>query len=314
MKYRGFKRKFISQYKEKDYEEMLVKLLDNESWESKLFYKWSKSKFGEKEINEIFSNNSERVGLEFLVKFYCEIDCIIYDEDLIVKGIENNTLKSGDLIDCIFFLNKEDVYLNETIVSKVFFKGKVEIRSVRKNIIGENLKIVEDVLKRLNGGFFNDWEFQYKDKLGYEIFERKYDNHIKSFMSVERGNSLYITKKNVGGIILCEYEDNEDNRIKVVKLERWEDGKKGLGKSILTILSRVCKGNDIIIEIVVGNIISGNSNEKISKIKYDINKLEKYYNKSGFKTNRFKSMDEGMLVLDNVEVVEEYIKRMGWDD
>ena len=35
MKYRGFKRKFISQYKEKDYEEMLVKLLDNESWESK---------------------------------------------------------------------------------------------------------------------------------------------------------------------------------------------------------------------------------------------------------------------------------------
>jgi len=77
--------------------------------------------------------------------------------------------------------------------------------------------------------------------------------------------------------------------------------------SVLTILNRVCKGNDILIEIEVGDIGS-------DLVEYNYLKLLNWYEKRGFKLNHTKTQKSGMKVIDSREILEEYCERMGWND
>ena len=83
--------------------------------------------------------------------------------------------------------------------------------------------------------------------------------------------------------------------------------------SVLTILNRVCKGNDILIEIEVGSI-SNSDLINDGDIKYNERKLESWYEKRGFKSNVMKSLKNGMKVMDSREILEEYCNRMGRND
>ena len=129
---------------------------------------------------------------------------------------------------------------------------------------------------------------------------------------------MEIKNDKVGRILLGEYEedrfgDKYEFKVVVKSLSRYREGEKGKMGSVLTILNRVCKGNDILIEIEVGNI---NNSDLISdgNIKYNERKLESWYEKRGFKSDKMKSFKSGMKVMDSRVILEEYCDRMGYND
>ena len=201
--------------------------------------------------------------------------------------------------------------------------GKVKIGSYIKSDIGENLKIVEKTFKNLKNNWFDGWEFNVIDKeLYWNQFyiekkgkDRRYWDDI---CNVDYGNFLEIKNEKVGRILLGEYEENRfgdkyEFKVVVKSLSRYREGEKGKMGSVLTILNRVCKGNDILIEIEVGSI---NNSDLIidGDIKYNERKLESWYEKRGFKSNVMKSLKSGIKVMDSREILEEYCNRMGWND
>ena len=310
MKHLGIKTNFISKFTMSKFFIIRDEFVDGNTNYSKLFEIGINQYLNTDLINQEISKNGKKTTYDEIISTFCHENLKIYPWEEIDKKIKSNTIKIGDEFDLISFGIKMDETGNDI---PVILKDKLEIGRLDKKIRGENLLIVEDVLKRLNGNFFDGWEFKYEDNPNIEITEIKNGNYIKSYFNLEVGDNLYITKENVGKLSLCEMENSIDNRIKINKIERHKDGKKGLGRSILTILSRVTKGNDIIIELVVGDI-NNKDNEKINNIKFDSKKLIEIYKSRGFKRNVRNSVLTNQTVMDNEEVVEEYIKRMGWEE
>lgn len=289
-----------------DNDKTIEKLINSERYYS-LFLNGEGGYGGYKDYyssKENFENNKEDELLqqgEFLTMFVNN-NSQCFSEELVKSLYKENKLKIGTQLDYIF--------TSLTDYGYKLFLDKISINSIKEYHKGENILIVEDVLKRLNGGFFDDWKFEWRDIDFFEIGYNKKKHFVYNTLNYEVGNKLYIEKENVGKIILVEDKDSIDNRIKIWKIERYEDGKKGLGKSILTILNRVCKGNDIVIELTVGDIVTGNSNEKINKITMDKNKLYEIYQSRGFIKNKKLSVDSSMVVLDNQKMVDDYINSL----
>ena len=200
--------------------------------------------------------------------------------------------------------------------------GKVKIGSYIKSDIGENLKIVEKTFKNLKNDWFKDWKFEVVEKIYYNTFNKEKKGKDRRYWddicNVDYGNFLEIKNEKVGRILLGEYEENRfgdkyEFKVVVKSLSRYREGEKGKMGSVLTILNRVCKGNDILIEIEVGSI---NNSDLIidGDIKYNERKLESWYEKRGFKSNVMKSLKSGIKVMDSREILEEYCNRMGWND
>ena len=201
--------------------------------------------------------------------------------------------------------------------------GNCKIGKYYKGVIGENLKIVEKTFKNLKNDWFKDWKFEVVDRMYFNHFnipnnknkDRRYDDDI---VNVDFGKFLEISNDKIGRILLGEYDENRygdkyEFKVVVKSIERYSGGIKGKMGSVLTILNRVCKGNDILIEIEVGSL---NDTEIIrsGEIEFNQNKLERWYEKRGFEISSLKSLKYGMRVMDSREILEEYCERMGWND
>lgn len=269
--------------------------------------------------NKIFKReddgDSEKFTTEFIGFWY---ECLnlelvtIVDNDKLEEDFENGRLKVGKSYRCLLIGD-----------GRFRFKN-IKVKNVGKSSIGENLDIVKKTFKNLKNDWFKDWEFivkkdniqidlNHKEKKkdvgsGY-VLDRLYFDETLNF---EGGDFLEIRNDKIGRILLGEYEekrfnDKYDFVIVVKKIERFKDGIKGKMGSVLTILNRVCKGKDILIEIEVGDIGS-------DLVEYDFLKLLNWYEKRGFKVSKNKTLKSGMSVIDSREVLEEYCERMGWND
>ena len=194
----------------------------------------------------------------------------------------------------------------------------IEVEYCRKSVIGENIKIIEKTFKNLRNGWFDEWEFSEKDIFYLSRSDKKKYGKTYHYMSVDFGKCLIIENDKFGEIWLSEFNNDKVDdgyggyKVVVKSIKRYKDGVKGKMGSVLTILNRVCKGNDILIEIELGEIQQSRLLND-GDIKYDENQLEKWYNKRGFKINNNKSIDGVSKVMDSRIILEEYVKRMGWD-
>jgi len=229
----------------------------------------------------------------------------------------------GMKYDCVNNKMKVGNKYNKMILGYGKKIGKIKIGSYIKSDIGENLKIVDKTFKNLKNNWFDGWEFNVLDKQLYcnhfSIDKNGKDRrYYDDKCNVDYGNFLEIKNDKVGRILLGEYEedrfgDKYEFKVVVKSLSRYREGEKGKMGSVLTILNRVCKGNDILIEIEVGSI---NNSDLISDgdIKYNERKLESWYEKRGFKSDKMKSFKSGIKVMDSRVILEEYCDRMGYND
>jgi len=269
--------------------------------------------------NKIFKReddgDSEKFTTEFIGFWY---ECLnlelvtIVDNDKLEEDFKNGRLKVGKSYRCLLIGD-----------GRFRFKN-IKVKNVSKSSIGENLEIVRKTFKNLKNDWFKDWEFIVKkDNIQIDLNHKEKKKDVGSGYVVDRlyfdetlnfegGDFLEIRNDKIGRILLGEYEekrfnDKYDFVIVVKKIERFKDGIKGKMGSVLTILNRVCKGKDILIEIEVGDIGS-------DLVEYDFLKLLNWYEKRGFKVSKNKTLKSGMSVIDSREVLEEYCERMGWND
>ena len=226
------------------------------------------------------------------------------------------------IYDCRFGLMKEGKKYNKMILGYGKKMGYCKVGSYSNSIIGENLKIVEKTFKNLKNDWFKDWKFEVVEKIYYNHFHKEKKGKDRRYwddiVNVDYGSFLEISNENFGRILLGEldkkkFNDKYDFKVVVKSIERYKGCEKGKMGSVLTILNRVCKGNDILIEIEVGDL---NSVEIIEngEINFNQRKLESWYEKRGFKNNNMKSLMGGVRVMDSREILEEYCNRMGWND
>lgn len=278
-----------------------------ESWFIKIFenkvYKNKDDGNDEDFINEFIGFWYECLNLELVT---------IVDNDKLENDFYNGRLKVGKSYRCLLIGD-----------GRFRFKN-IKVKNVNRSSIGENLEIIKKTFKNLKNDWFKDWEFIVdKNILQIDLNHKEKEKDVGDGIIVDRlyfdetlnfegGEFLEIKNDKIGRILLGEYEekrfnDKYDFVIVVKKIERFEDGIKGKMGSVLTILNRVCKGKDILIEIEVGDIGS-------DLIEYDFLKLLNWYEKRGFKISKTKTLKSGMSVIDSREVLEEYMDRMGWDN
>ena len=166
------------------------------------------------------------------------------------------------IYDCRFGLMKEGKKYNKMILGYGKKMGYCKVGSYSNSIIGDNLKIVEKTFKNLKNDWFKDWKFEVVEKIYYNTFfiekkgkDRRFWDDI---VNVDYGSFLEISNENFGRILLGEldkkkFNDKYDFKVVVKSIERYKGCEKGKMGSVLTILNRVCKGNDILIEIEVGD-------------------------------------------------------------
>jgi hypothetical protein len=254
------------------------------------------------EVKEGWSNyiSMSNVEKQQLLKYtYCEIgrngppQQITFIKDLKEK-VRNGTIKVGDKGDCLYWGNG------------FLFMDTFLLKSLTKTHIGENLQIVKDILQNLNSSFLDDWEVIVDEHhmVNTDQTEEGYTHFI-----MEDGECLNVINKDIGRLRLVEHKDSTENEIWIEVIEVW--GKRTLngvekdkvGKSLLTILSRITKGLDIILKLNVGNVSRVRNHTP-----YVPQKLTEYYERNGFKVE--KTTNRYLIQMSNEEIVEEYWRRM----
>jgi|TARA_B110000444_G_scaffold231511_1_gene239529 hypothetical protein len=208
---------------------------------------------------------------------------------------------------------------------KVFYDDGVvrdklcSVRNINKCVVevdGEKNEISElkGVLDRID--WFKDWNISFVDCFNGEVYNDDSKRRERFYVNVDYGKKLEIYNYDIGRVLLSCSEKNRDRRIKLEILEIFEKG-SGKGKSVLTILNRVCKGLDILVEFMVGEIISSDKDIERRKRRegdreFDRNRLVTYYKDRGFRVRGKENVSK--VMMDSKEILDEYVKRMGWDD
>ena len=220
--------------------------------------------------------------------------------EMVHKWYDDGLIKVGNRIDGLLY-GKGSLVVKECKIVKVRRKG-----------VGDNLREVIDVLKRLDGGFFDSWEFKESNDNNVMVEFNIHQKGMRDKVScdIEVGGDFTLYNEDIGRVILSEDLDDDRNRIKIEVMEMWgkrklnDEIKGGVGRSILTILNIVCKGLDILIELCVGDV-----RRRKNFVEYDFEKLKGIYESRGFTHNPIRSKG-GMYLMDSRVVLEEYAKRM----